>query len=159
MVAERQVGRGRVVVSSFPLREPRIMKWRYFSSFLSTALLRRPARTITNTAEGIREQKWAAPYYSLTNDPRMHSNLRILSRDLPVSKTIYDSQSQSAEQIEKLSQQITSASVSDLELNAPAKSEKQDLESMRWGGNGAAWNDYSGLAYQTQTALAQSGWD
>ena len=156
MVAERQVGRGRVVVSSFPLREPRIMKWRYFSSFLSTGLLRRPARTITNNAEGIREQNWAAPYFTLTNDPRMHSNLRILSRDLPVSKTVYDSQSQSSEQMEKLSQQITSASVSELELNAPAKSEKQDLESMRWGGNGAAWNDYSGLAYQTQTALRKA---
>ena len=156
LVAERQVGRGRVVVTSFPLREPRLSKWKYFSSFLSTGLLRRPARTVSNTAEGVRVQNWAAPFQSLTNDPRMHSNFRILSRDLPVSKTLYDSKVENPEQLEELSQQITSASVSELELNAPAKSDERDLESMRWGGNGAAWNDYSGLAYQAQAALRKA---
>ncbi len=156
LVAERQVGRGRVVVTSFPLREPRISKWKYFSSFLSTGLLRRPARTISNTLEGVRVQNWASPYQSLTADPRMHSNFRILSRDLPVSRTFYDSKVEDPAQLEKLSQQMTLASVSDLELNAPAKSEVRDLEAMRWGGNGAAWNDYSGLAYQTQQSLRKA---
>lgn len=161
MVAERQVGRGRIVVTSFPLREPRISKWKYFSSFLSTGLLRRSARAVTNDPNGMKIQSWVDPLHLTANDPRMHSNFRILSRDLPVSAAALaaaslaetnDNQSQKDE----LAEQVTQAPVSDLGLNAATKVDWRDPEAMRWGANGAAWNDYSGLAYQTQAALRKA---
>ncbi len=156
MVAERQVGRGRVVVTSFPLREPRISKWKYFSSFLSTGLLRRPARQIGNNSEGIKVQNWVPPFESLTIDPRMHSNVRILSRDLPVSASTLASTTINQEQKDKLAEQVITAPESELKLNASLQVNAQDPEALRWGSNGAAWNDYSGLADQVRTALRKA---
>ncbi len=186
MVAERTVGRGRVVVTAFPLREPRLTRWKYFSSFLSTGLLRRSPRMITTSNDGMKIQNWAPPPYTgATKDPRMHSNFRILSRDLPVSDNnlvqdisskpttinpnntppIYStsangiranpSMANSAEAIQNTPSSIA-APQTELGMNASKKTDVNDTEAMRWGGNGGAWNDYSGLAYQSQAALRKA---
>ncbi|MDX1927885.1 MAG: hypothetical protein SFV81_15280 [Pirellulaceae bacterium] len=181
MVAERQVGRGRVVVTAFPLREPRITKWKYFSSFLSTGLLRRASRMITNSNEGMKIQNWAPPFAAYTKDARMHSNFRILSRDLPVSdnNTIpavnvnqdtpntntvsVNPQFPSSLNVDTTStpadlnaQPIVSAPQTEMGMNAAKQVDSSDPEAMRWGGNGAAWNDYSGVANQSQAALRKA---
>ncbi len=97
LVAESQVGRGRIAVTAFPLREPRIYRWKYFSSFLSTGLLRRPPRTFAaNVNTRVWQQMWAQPLDGMERDPRLHSNLRLLSRDLPLGKTNIESFPQSA---------------------------------------------------------------
>ncbi len=84
LVSESQVGRGRIVVTSFPLRDPRIYQWPFFSNFLSTGLLRRHPRMIKYHIEsGKYAQFWARPFTGAEHDARLHSNLRILSRDLP----------------------------------------------------------------------------
>ena len=41
---ERQIGRGRIVITAFSLSSRRIRKWRSLQSFLNGALLRKPAR-------------------------------------------------------------------------------------------------------------------
>ncbi|GIX00302.1 MAG: hypothetical protein KatS3mg111_3634 [Pirellulaceae bacterium] len=85
MVAEAPVGRGRIVVTAFPLRDPRVFQWHYFSNFFSTGILRRHARTMQHdreTASFI--QVWTAPFTGREKDPRLHSNVRLLSRDLPL---------------------------------------------------------------------------
>jgi hypothetical protein len=183
LVAERQVGRGRVVVTAFPLREPRITKWKYFSSFLSTGLLRRAQRMISNSNDGMKIQNWAPPFASYTKDARMHSNFRILSRDLPLSSNslLPDTTINQASPntnivrgvppnpnsalantapaqipVEQNMQQFVVAPQTELGMNAATKVDSGDPEAMRWGGNGAAWNDYSGMAYQSQSALRKA---
>lgn len=171
LVAERQVGRGRVVVTGFTLREPRLTKWKYFSSFLSTGLLRRAPRMISNSNEGMKIQNWAPPFASYTKDARMHSNFRILSRDLPLSITSGqdDASNSSAGSAvpatpntanENIAAQspppANTAPLTELGMNAAKRVDSNDPEAMRWGGNGAAWNDYSGLAYQSQAALRKA---
>ncbi|RMF44382.1 MAG: hypothetical protein D6753_02710, partial [Planctomycetota bacterium] len=84
LVAESQVGRGRIVLTSFPLRDPRVYQWPYFSNFLSTGLLRRHPRMLKRHPESNQlAQYWARPFTDSEHDARLHSNLRILSRDLP----------------------------------------------------------------------------
>lgn len=85
LVAESSVGRGRIAITSFPLREPSIFRWKYFSSFLSTGLLRRHPRTFYDSGQLKNQQSWAIPFASNNRDPRLHSHFRILSRDLPLS--------------------------------------------------------------------------
>ncbi len=156
MVAERQVGRGRVVVTAFPMREPRVTKWKYFSNFLSTGLLRRAPRTIANDNQQVKVQKWVPPFDSFNRDPRMHSNLRILSRDLPISNTLLPQSTIAPKKAAQLSATAASIPVSNLGLNAPANDKDRYPESLRWGENGGAWNDYSSLGYQAQNALRKA---
>ncbi len=160
LVAERQVGRGRVVVTGFTLREPRINRWKYFSNFVSSGLLRRPPREIQTNQEGLRSQVWAGGLSSLSKDPRLHSNLRILSRDLPLSAGAVTQAN--ALPLEQLGAQATWVTPVESEMNAALKSPvnsrpgPEDLEALRWGGNGAAWNDYSGLSVQALSALRKA---
>lgn len=86
LVAESQVGRGRIVVTAFSMREPRIYRWKYYGSFFSSGLLRRQPRTIVRTAdERLLMQVWDKPFERSLLDPRLHSNFRILARDLPLA--------------------------------------------------------------------------
>ncbi len=160
LVAERQVGRGRVVVTSFPLREPRINRWKYFSNFVSSGLLRRPAREIRKNEEGMQRQVWAGALGGLSKDARLHSNFRILSRDLPLSAGVVSATDES--QMEQLKLQSAAISTTENEINAAAPLKANaapgvgDFEALRWGGHGAAWNDYSGLSIQSLSALRKA---
>jgi len=44
LVAQRRVGRGRVVATAFRLTEPELLQWHSFDSFVNACLLGRPAR-------------------------------------------------------------------------------------------------------------------
>ncbi len=166
LVAERAVGRGRVVVTGFPLREQRLYRWKYFPSFFSTGILRRPARAIEFSREDNSVvQQWASPYKGEERNPLFNSNLRIASRDIPLQ-----SNSDEAEQFAKLTQvdRINRrntlnppASVSPFEPPAsipqtiePRK--KHALESLQWDENGAAWSDTSGFAFRAISTLRQA---
>jgi hypothetical protein len=160
LVAERQVGRGRVVVTGFSLREPRINRWKYFSSFVSTGLLRRPPREIRKNDSGLRGQYWAGGLKESSKDARLHSNLRILSRDLPLSVSSVAASNEA--HAELLKQQAGGVPIGQNEMNASevslasAGKNTTELEALRWGGGGAAWNDYSGLSVQSLAALRKA---
>ena len=91
LVVERQLGRGRIVATSFSLAAPAVRSWRSFDSFLNNALLRRPARTFYESsgpqdivdAVAFRWHNDSAPM----REPLLHSSLRYLSRDLARSGT------------------------------------------------------------------------
>ncbi len=156
LVAESSVGRGRIVLTAFSLREPRINRWKYFSSFFSSGLLRRAPRTILLDAQTRSPyQTWAPPYSGRERDARMHSNLRILSRDLPLSNpdarsasTAPDAttlaESQNAKEVE---------SQSEIQFNSPGDQQSDSREEVRWGGSSAAWNDFSGFSFEVLAAL------
>lgn len=147
LVAESQVGRGRIVVTAFPLREPRIFRWKYFSSLFSTGFLRRPPRTIElNRNDRMVYQVWAAPYTGAERDPRLHSNFRILSRDLPLS-------AQTAMESANDAQAVSPRNAPAAELNTPNRADALSTEAMHWGAGGATWNDYSGLTFEALRTL------
>ena len=153
MVAENQVGRGRVVMTSFPLNDPQIFRWQYYSSFFSTGLLRRHPRTITTKTQNRQPtQVWTAPFQSSSRDARLHSNLRILTRDLPQANLRTESEETEQPELdeETLAGQGGDAfvRVKENKLNTP-----ENHEAMQWGGRGAAWNDYSGMSFQAINAL------
>lgn len=58
LVAERRVGRGRIVVTSFALPSPEMVNWRSFDSFVNGGLLRRPAR-VYSVSNGVPWSTWA----------------------------------------------------------------------------------------------------
>lgn len=152
MVAESRIGRGRIVLTAYPMREPRIYQWKYYSSFLSTGLLRRHSRWFRRSKEDSSiAQYWRAPYDSSQRDPKMHSNVRILTRDLPLSASSEQSDSESVLPEMGMGGSAFTAIKGD-SLNAPKSSD----EAMQWGGRGAAWNDYSGLSSQALVALKEA---
>ena len=177
MVAEGRVGRGRIALTAFPLGAPSIYRWKYFSSLLSTGLLRRPARTLERDEESSTwMQVWTGSLFGLERSPNMHTNLRILSRDLPLSNSqpsvampissdLYtgfplSSAAQVARDERKLRNSLGPA-IAEGEIglfNTPAAQADIDFEARRWGGNGAAWNDNSGLSAEAlQTLKAAAG--
>ncbi len=152
LVAEAQVGRGRLVLTAFPLKEPRIFRWKYFSSFFSTGLLRRPPRTVDRSPQDrLLSQVWAKPLRGMERDARLHSNVRILSRDLPLSTMDLALDGQPLAPDAGFAPLATKSD--SLLFNTPSAREPSEVEAVRWGRGAAAWNDYSGLTYQALAAL------
>jgi hypothetical protein len=156
LVAERSVGRGRLVVSGFPLREPRIFSWKYFSSFVSTGLLRRPARQHLRK-EGFYTQVWAPPYENLEHDPRLNSQLRITARDLPLSSSTARANPEMVSQIEKDIRDRIRPTVDPTFAGdtprPPPEFNGRGVEGVQWSPNGAAWTDASGVTVRALSAL------
>jgi hypothetical protein len=81
LVAERQVGRGRTVVTSFALRNSEIVNWGSFDSFVNGALLRRPPRVFSVTDLGAPRTEWKG-MSERRLDPRLTSATRFFARDV-----------------------------------------------------------------------------
>ena len=86
LVAESAVGRGRIVVTAFPLSEKRLQTWTGMSNFFNSALLRRPARRFDRTSDSELTFRWLDDETSIF-DPLLASTLRFTSRDLPTPGT------------------------------------------------------------------------
>ena len=80
LVAERHVGRGRVVVTAFPLTHRQVITWRSYDSFFNGCLLRRPSRRYQVMQMGDLQVNWAN-YRAFREDPRILSKLRYFTRD------------------------------------------------------------------------------
>lgn len=161
LVAESSVGRGRIVMTGFSLREPRVTNWPYYSSFFSTGLLRRWPRSFQkDDSSNELRMVWAAPFESDNFDPRMHSNLRILSRDLPKSARLisaFNAEGQKIsippQELQPMSSRDASPEVDlDVEAFAKVNAEGDAYEPKGWAG-AAAWSDYQGLSDQAVDAL------
>ncbi len=81
LVAERNIGRGRIVATAFALDSRVFLRWRSFAGFYQTCLMRRPARLFHQNSNQVRTyMTWEASGPIL--DPLLGSTLRYLSRDL-----------------------------------------------------------------------------
>jgi hypothetical protein len=80
LVVQRRVGRGRVVVSAFPLRQRELIGWPSFDSFFNACLLGRPPREFSIDQAGAVVVTWA-DQPDLRFDPRRVAGLRYFSRD------------------------------------------------------------------------------
>ncbi len=161
LVAESQVGRGRIVVTGFSLRDPGVIRWSYFSSFFSTGLLRRPPREIRDVRGDFltKRQTWVAPFSNRETDPTLHSNFRLLSRDLPAFGTTdsidVPSAPDAAESTASRNFSVPGRPAIPKTASPPKQFEdfgKVSYEPIAWGGAGS-WTDYSGVATEAITAL------
>lgn len=84
LVAEAAVGRGRVVVTAFPLNEKRLQTWPGFASFFNGALLRRPGREFFENQFNEIGFHWRDDQASI-HDPLLGSAVRLVARDLPTA--------------------------------------------------------------------------
>lgn len=82
LVAERPVGRGRIVLTGLDLRDRRVRAWQSFSGFVHGALFRRPPRVFAKSDWDELSFRWRDNDSSLIFDPLVASTLRFISRDL-----------------------------------------------------------------------------
>jgi hypothetical protein len=134
LVAERRVGRGRVIVSAFRLNERELSQWPGYDRLMNACLLRRPARRFSKVQETAQVQ-WAD---GRAKTAARTSGLRYFSRD---AEPATDSAS------------ISMASTVPKRA-APATSASDDLEDEIPVGPGVAgWNDASETTLLARQAL------
>ncbi len=80
LVAERRVGRGRIVVTSFGASHPDVVNWTSCDSFLNNVLLRRPRREFTLNRFGRPQLDWAA-FPARREDALFTTATRYFARD------------------------------------------------------------------------------
>jgi hypothetical protein len=81
LLAERRVGAGRVVLTSFGLTDRAILNWGCYDSFVNGALLRRPSRQFVMAGEFEEIQCHWVDFPWIHTDARLNSGLRYFSRD------------------------------------------------------------------------------
>jgi hypothetical protein len=82
LLVERQVGRGRAVVSAFQLDERDLLNWRgSFDSFFNACLLRRPTRAWNSDPGSMLDTLDWSDYENHRREARLVSGVRFFSRD------------------------------------------------------------------------------
>ena len=82
LVAERFVGSGRVVMTTFSVGESMMIHWPSFSSFFNGALLHQPARVWQESGSIAGDMRFAGIQEGSEHDPSYVSRIRLLGRDL-----------------------------------------------------------------------------
>lgn len=135
---ERQIGRGRIVVTGFSLKDRKILNWGSFDGFFHNCLLRRPARQFVDAAEGV--VMTYLRYGANSEDARLVSAFRLFARDVSSVK------------------QGQPLSVQQRQDNRRIKG-----DTWRFGGFSSwdlsgvgGWNDESGAAMEARSALKEA---
>lgn len=79
LVAERWTGRGRVIMTAFPMSDPAFIQWPSYSSFIHNAILRKPKRN--PTAGDAAELLYEGNFEGTEQSPLHSTRLRISARD------------------------------------------------------------------------------
>ena len=166
LVAERAVGRGRIVVTAFPLSEKRLQTWPGFAGFFNGALLRRPSRAffINEFSEiGFYWREDSASIY----DPLLGSALRLAARDLPTAG-LMNGGSQWSPPVEDLPPDLANPPPGQIPGEFPrqamvAAAVERNMSRDPWHYGGfeadpqggvAAWNDEVGIAAAARESIA-----
>jgi hypothetical protein len=83
LVAERLIGQGRVVMTTFPLTDAAFIRWPSYSSLIHNAILRKPHRTPTLGDEA--RTQYAEDFEGTERNPLHNTRLRLWARDLDPS--------------------------------------------------------------------------
>lgn len=81
LVAERLVGNGRVLITSFSLTDARVRRWNAFDCFVNNCLFRLPPRRFQSDLTGTATSGFAGAMRGYDRDARVFSGLRYFSRD------------------------------------------------------------------------------
>ena len=151
LFVERQVGRGRVVVSAFQLSERDFIDWRSgFDSFFNACLLRRPSRTYVPGAFGKVTLNWADPALKERRlDASLNTQLFYFTRDLGIATSYH--YEEAAEEQDLQMQQMRR------QWNQPMQPEKhREYRPPANPGGLGAWNDYSLTANAARLSLREA---
>jgi len=85
ILAERLVGQGRVVMTTFPMTDIAFLRWPSYSSFIHNAILAKPHRSPSTGSEA--DLKFANDYDGTELNPIHSTRMRIWARDLDESTT------------------------------------------------------------------------
>jgi len=132
LLAERRVGRGRVVVSAFRLSGRELTGWPGFDGFFNACLLRRPSREFYEDQDGQVQLTWA-DHKMHRFDARRICRLRYFTRDTEVRFGAY------APDVVR----STTSELADIELN----------EDRQAGPGVAAWDGFNPTADEARKAL------
>jgi hypothetical protein len=148
LLAERAVGRGRIVVSAFRLNNSDLVNWPGWDNLFNACLLRRPARRFVTRADSAMHVEWQAAgskQGAPGSDAQQTTKLRYFVRDAGVTF---------AEYAPDLVVHRENPASGDPFAALPGEIV---LESDRPPGPGlAAWNDFSPVAKAARRALADA---
>jgi len=80
LVAERLVGQGRVVMTTFPMTDNAFLRWQSYSSLIHNTILRKPHRAPSSGLEA--DTRFANEYEGTEQNPLHSTRMRIWARDL-----------------------------------------------------------------------------
>jgi hypothetical protein len=161
LFAERQVGRGRIVVSAVQLSERDFINWRSgFEGFFNSCLLRRPPRKYVPGHFGGATLNWAAADKKERRlDAALNTHLKYLSRDLGVDTSykhvaVNDDPAQQGQPVPPAARVPSNRRyVPPMAMNQPTYHEYRAPDTA--GGVGA-WNDYSETAKAARESLRKA---
>ncbi len=155
LVCEGAVGRGRIVITAFPLTDRDVINWGSYESFFHNVLLRRPPRIYQATSYGDAVASFV-DRPSLTHDSRLGSGLRYFSRD--VAAETADSTSPAPRTDDLQERPIDSLPA--LPASPPLVASGSDgllLDLTGYGAPGesgvAGWNDFSAVSNAARDTL------
>ncbi|MEX2357242.1 MAG: hypothetical protein WEE51_02865, partial [Pirellulaceae bacterium] len=161
LVAERQVGRGRIVATAFQTRAVDLSQnWKNFDSFFNATLLRRPPRRFKVDQNENVSFEWVDQELG-RNDPRLVSGIRFLSRDLEDRLPLYqrlDAAARSSLGFPSYPPGYAAQAVEqgdELELKSEAYHRFSGFVADPESGVGA-WNDYGAVASAARQNLQQA---
>jgi hypothetical protein len=154
-VVERQVGRGRIAVTSFRIGQTSLLNWPSFDCFLNAVLLRRLPREfveVDGKLDGV-AMHWynptgEKPYYTM--DPRQTTTLRYLSRDIG-DKGEFAVDGRVDDVVPAMV--MTPGGPTPLNLSDPEALDSGDGPPAGKGSGVGGWNDFVGVPNAARTAL------
>ena len=164
LVAETNVGRGRVVMTAFPLNHRSLLAWPAFDSFFNNALMRRPRRDYAagpNNFE-LDVQFHYTDFRGHELDPRFFSTLRFVTRDLSFQTGPQEDAQRKTEQGAKSAVTTLPSNRGDVSSTltraALAERDPWHVGGYRFASLSgvAGWNDGSAVARQAQSVLDAS---
>lgn len=171
---ERQVGRGRVVATSFSLDEAPLVAWPSYRSFFNGCLLRKPARQFGKTRSDTLSFKFLDDKTHIL-DPMLATTLRYTSRDLSNGEETHqlnfrqlaklDTQGRTSNGFGWQQDGLTETIETGFDLVGQPSSKKLRSAEDTWHYGGyqhdvqagnAGWNDQSGIANAARETLVES---
>ncbi|MFK7766327.1 MAG: hypothetical protein AB8B55_03720 [Mariniblastus sp.] len=170
---ERQIGRGRIVVTAFSLNSPLVRSWQSFKSFLNGALLRKPARYFNTTMGEETAFEWVDDPASIM-DPMINTTVRFMARDLSRSGTEPKPKNVAQSKLDEDLQtpmagfnygQVALTPEQEISLKRSQHKTKDRNLDDHWHYGGfqdatesgmGGWNDNSGIAYAARQTLKEA---
>jgi hypothetical protein len=161
LVAESNVGRGRVVMTAFPLNHRSLLAWPAFDSFFNNALMRRPRRGYAAGPNSFESevQFHYTDFRGHELDPRFFSTLRYVSRDLGFQTEFLESEQRKAEQgAARSGTSLPAGGATSIPQARIADRDRWHIGGYRYASLSgvAGWNDGGAVARQAQSVLDAS---
>ena len=155
LVAERQVGRGRIVTTSFSLTTRQLINWKSFDNFFNNCIMRRPPRKYAYTDENGLSLNWVGNFGNrgVASEPPSPPPANQRFSDLPDNvPDRMPSESLLTSKLRYFSR--------DAAFNSPVSPEQNTFDSVGYSYGAqsgvAGWNDFSDCSTVSRSALNEA---